>query len=87
MDGPKAVAYGGMRQSDDDELFPCYEELEVWSDRMDAAAFWIEGVALTAVGFVGILGEKLRDTTDELGYSDTLGTRVSVRCHGTELSL
>ena len=30
----------------------------VWSGRIDAARFWIEGVALTAVGFVGFLGRK-----------------------------
>ena len=31
--------------------------MSVWSGRIDAARFWIEGVALTAVGFVGFLGK------------------------------
>ena len=42
----------------EDAPFSCYEDMEVWSGRIDAARFWIEGVALTAVGFVGFLGTK-----------------------------
>ena len=42
----------------EDAPFTCYEDMTVWSSRIDAARFWIEGVALTAVGFVGFLGRK-----------------------------
>ena len=42
----------------EDAPFSCYEDMAVWSGRIDAARFWIEGVALTAVGFVGFLGRK-----------------------------
>ena len=42
---------------DDDAVFSCYEDMSVWSGRIDAARFWIEGVALTTVGFVGFLGK------------------------------
>ena len=44
----------------EDAPFSCYEDMAVWSARIDAARFWIEGVALTAVGFVGFLGRKER---------------------------
>ena len=43
---------------DDDAVFSCYEDMSVWSGRIDAARFWIEGVALTTVGFVGFLGKS-----------------------------
>ena len=57
------MAYGKRKSDGDGDenalLFSCYEDMEVWSGRIDAARFWIEGVALTTVGFVGFLGTRM----------------------------
>jgi hypothetical protein len=39
--------------------FPCYEMEEEWTSAIDAARFWIEGVLLTGVGVVGLIGEQV----------------------------
>ena len=61
LDLAEAKAYGERQSAmsdGDDAVFSCYEDMSVWSGRIDAARFWIEGVALTTVGFVGFLGES-----------------------------
>lgn len=37
--------------------FTCYEDSEAWRPVLEQVRFWVEGVALSALGVVGILGE------------------------------
>lgn len=38
-------------------MFVCYEDLTVWTDRLSRARFIVEGILLTMIGGIGILGE------------------------------
>lgn len=37
--------------------YTCYEDLGQWADTLINFHFWVEGIALTAVGFVGLIGK------------------------------
>ena len=45
-----------LLQSSNDE-FPCYESALGWEERLATARYWVEGVLLSVVGMVGIVGE------------------------------
>ena len=39
------------------ETFTCYEDLSVWSQRLKVIQFVVEGILLSVIGGIGVLGE------------------------------
>ncbi len=42
---------------DDDEVFKCYEDADLWEPRLFRVRYWVEGVILSVVGLVGLAGK------------------------------